>query len=114
MKKKLLLIITLFLIAFGIVACGDNDSDEPKTPDDIELMTYSQTVIDDYYPSAEYSKNKADYKFVQTNLQYKIEGQISTDGVSENQDFYMIIEFTDDTFSEYDLVSFQVGDTELK
>lgn len=79
-----------------------------KEPDEIELMTYAQTVLDDYFPECKYSRRKDEYTFIKTDLRYKIEGNVSIDDFSEK--FYMIIKFTNDDFEFYDLISLQIGD----
>lgn len=85
-------------------------SSSQNEPDEIELMTYSQTVLKDYFENCKYSRNKADYKFVKTNLRYKIEGTVSTTENSQAENFYMIIEFTNENYDTYDLLSLQIGD----
>lgn len=78
-----------------------------KKPDEIELMSYAQTVLNDNLANPTYSRNKKDYKFIGTGLRYKIEGKVN------NENFYMIIEFVDDTYKEYDLISLQVGNEKV-
>ena len=78
-----------------------------NTPTDMELMSYAQLVLDDNLNKPKYSRSTSDYKFVQTNLRYKIEGNVEVNSTSNK--FYMIIEFTDETYKNYDLISLQVG-----
>lgn len=78
-------------------------------PGKIELISYAQTVLEDYYPSAKFPADKNSYNCPGTNLRYKIEGEISTDGKNAYQPFYVIIEFTNTSYSEYDLISASVG-----
>lgn len=78
-----------------------------NTPTDMELMSYAQLVLDDNLNKPKYSRSTSDYKFVQTNLRYKIEGNVEVNSTSNK--FYMIIEFTDETYKNYDLKSLQVG-----
>lgn len=87
--------------------------DKDSAPNEIELMSYAQTVIKDYYPSPKFPAYKDEYNFVSTGLRSKIEGKVSIDGVSEYQRFWIIIEFTDETYTEYNLVSLQIGDDVL-
>lgn len=72
-------------------------------PDDVELLTYAQMVLDNKLNNPKYSNYTGDYNFVGTGLRYKIEGKVN------NEKFWMIIEFTDETYKEYDLISLQVG-----
>lgn len=69
----------------------------------LEIMSYAQTVLDKKLGNPSYSHNENDYTIVNTNLRYKIEGKVN------NEKFWMIIEFVDDTYKEYDLISLQVG-----
>ena len=78
-----------------------------NTPTDMELMSYARLVLDDNLNKPKYSRSTSDYKFVQTNLRYKIEGNVEVNSTSNK--FYMIIEFTDETYKNYDLISLQVG-----
>ncbi len=75
-------------------------------------MSYAQTILDDNLNNPKYSRNKTDYTFVKTNLRYKIEGEVTVN--SENQKFYMIIQFVDNTYKKYDLISLQVGNKKIK
>ena len=83
------------------------ESKREEEPDEIELMSYAQTVLKDNLTNPTYSRNKKDYKFINTGLRYKIEGKVN------NENFYMIIEFVDDTYKEYDLISLQVGNEKV-
>lgn len=76
-----------------------------KIPDEIELMSYAQTVLKDNLNNPKYSSYKGDYNFIGTGLRYKIEGKVN------NERFWMIIQFVDDTYQEYDLISLQVGNS---
>lgn len=103
------------------ITSTSNESDKPTTdapkytptieqPNEIELMTYAQTVLEDYYPNCEYSHNKADYKIVKTDLRYKIEGEISVSKAAMPTPFYLIIQFTNEEYDTYDLISLQLDD----
>jgi hypothetical protein len=81
-----------------------------KGPDDIELMSYAQTVLENFFPECKYSRRKDEYTFVNTNLRYKIEGEISKTKDETPEKFYMIIAFTNEEYESYDLISLQVGD----
>ena len=78
-----------------------------NTPTDMKLMSYAQLVLDDNLNNPKYSRSTSDYEFIQTNLRYKIEGTVTVNSTSNK--FYMIIEFTDDTYKNYNLISLQVG-----
>lgn len=83
------------------------NENKTNTPTDMELMSYAQLVLDDNLNNPKYSRSTSDYKFIQTNLRYKIEGNVEINSISNK--FYMIIEFTDETYKNYDLISLQVG-----
>ena len=83
------------------------NENKTNTPTDMELMSYAQLVLDDNLNNPKYSRSTSDYKFIQTNLRYKIEGNVEANSTSNK--FYMIIEFTDETYKNYDLISLQVG-----
>lgn len=78
-------------------------------PDELELMSYAQTVLDNHLPDCKYSRNKTEYTFVKTNLRYKIEGEVSRTKDSPSEKFYMIIKFTNEKYDTYDLISLQIG-----
>lgn len=83
------------------------NENKTNTPTDMELMSYAQLVLNDNLNNPKYSRSTSDYKFIQTNLRYKIEGTVEVNSTSNK--FYMIIEFTDETYKNYDLISLQVG-----
>lgn len=117
MKQKSILffIPILLIILITLTGCSsstisnntNNTNTTSSIPTDIELMSYAQTVLDDNLNNPSYSSNTSDYKFVNTLLRYKIEGSVTENSVTDK--FYMIIEFVDDTYKEYDLISLQVG-----
>lgn len=80
-------------------------------PDEVELMTYAQTILDDNLSNPKYSSNKSDYTFVETKLRYKIEGNVTENGIKQR--FYMIIEFDDENYKDYKLISLQVGNNRI-
>lgn len=83
--------------------------DSSVGPDEIELMSYSQTVLRKYFPDCKYSRNTSDYTFAKTNLRYKIEGSVTIDSDHSEENFYMIINFVDESYTSYDLISLQIG-----
>lgn len=94
----------IILICFFIFSKGNIENDKIEKPDEIELMSYAQTVLDDNLINPKYSSYKKDYTFINnTELRYKIEGEVN------NEKFWMIIEFIDDTYKDYNLISLQVG-----
>lgn len=113
----LVVFIIIAIIIFAFVSWWNNlgndssDSNSNGQLSDIELMSYAQTVLDDNLSNPQYSSSKKDYNFVNTGLKYKIEGEVTTNGKKEN--FYMIIEFTDENYEEYDLISLQVGNKDI-
>ncbi len=88
-------------------------NDMSDGPSELELMTYAQTVLDDFLPDCKYSHRKDEYNFIKTNLRYKIEGEVTSSNSDSPEDFYMIIEFINKAYETYDLISLQVGDTLL-
>lgn len=92
---------------------SDYSSSLSSGPDELELMSYSQTVLQDYFPNCKYSRNTSDYTFVKTNLRYKIEGKVTVDSKHSEEDFYMIINFVNENYTSYDLISLQVGDEKI-
>ncbi len=114
MKQKSILFFVpiLLIILITLTGCSsshisNNTITTSSVPTDIELMSYTQTVLEDNLNNPSYSSNTSDYKFVNTLLRYKIEGSVTENSVTDK--FYMIIEFVDDTYKEYDLISLQVG-----
>lgn len=99
-----------FFIWNGINSIFDNNttSNNSEVPSNVELMSYAQTVLKDNLSNPKYSSNKSDYNFIRTGLRYKIEGKVN------NENFWLIIQFTDDTYKEYDLISLQVGNKIIK
>lgn len=85
-------------------------NDMSNGPSELELMSYAQTVLDNNLPGCRYSHNKTEYTFVKTNLRYKIEGELFRSKDASSEKFYMIIEFIDENYEIYDLISLQVGD----
>lgn len=87
---------------------NSSNKNSNKKPDEVELMTYAQLVLDDNLSNPKYSSYKKDYTFIETGLRYKIEGKVN------NEKFWMIIEFVDDSYKEYDLISLQVGNKKIR
>lgn len=78
-------------------------------PSDIEIISYVQTVLKDYYPKCELPSGVKEYEIVNTALHYKIEGEIHRTKESVLEEFVMIIEFEDESCETYSLVSLQIG-----
>lgn len=113
--KRLFSIILLFLSICVFYGCGSSSEKTvaSKEPDEIALMCYAQVVLKDFFPGCEYAQDLDDYQSVGTGLRYKIEGDVA---ISENykmERFYMIIQFTDEEYDTYDLISLQVGDDKI-
>ena len=113
LKYKIIgFIITIIILIVGyFLLFGGNKENtskkDIKEPTQIELMSYTQTVLEKNLINAKYSRNTKDYNFINTGLRYKIEGKVN------NEKFWMIIEFTDKTYKTYDLVSLQVGEKKI-
>ncbi|MBO5348994.1 MAG: hypothetical protein J6A89_04155 [Clostridia bacterium] len=109
----ILVIIIIFFVWKGISGnfSTNNSRNNGGKPDEIELMSYAQTVLKDNLSKPKYSSYKGDYTFIETGLRYKIEGNVTENGSTEK--FYMIIQFVDDTYKEYDLISLQVGNKKI-
>lgn len=78
-------------------------------PSDIEIISYVQTVLKDYYPKCELPSGVKEYEIVNTDLRYKIEGEIHRTKEYVLEEFVMIIEFEDESCETYSLVSLQIG-----
>lgn len=107
---SIIVILVFFIIAWiGINSLfSSSDDNGNKEPSEVELMSYTQTVLKDNLNSPKYSSYKEDYNFIKTGLRYKIEGKVN------NEKFWMIIEFVDDSYKEYDLISLQVGNKKIR
>lgn len=79
------------------------ETQEENTPGKLELMSYTQTVLNDYVSYPDYSSNTDDYEFISTGLRYKIEGKVS------GMKFIIIFTFTDETYKEYDVNTLEIG-----
>lgn len=86
-------------------------TESSQKPSNIELMSYAQTVLDRNLDNPKYSRNENDYTFVNTFLRYKIGGKVTVN--SKEEKFYLIIQFTDNTYTEYDVVSLQIGNNKI-
>jgi hypothetical protein len=110
-KYKVIGFIVFIIICIGLYFClfgsGGKENNTNKEPDDIELMSYAQTVLEDNLYKPDYSSYKGDYEFIGTGLRRKIEGKVN------GEKFWMIIEFTDDTYEDYDLISLQIGNNKI-
>lgn len=124
-EKFVILLGTIIIIIYFLVLYNglDNNSNiknnnttiqntenttEISEPSNLEIMSYSQTVLDEYVDNPSYSRDENDYNIItNTNLRYKIEGKVN------NEKFWLIIEFTDNTYKEYDVISLQVGNEKL-
>lgn len=81
-----------------------------NAPRDTEVVAYAETVLTDFYPDSKFPFDAInEYEIVKTNLRYKIEGTFKENKKSSYEDFCMIIEFLDNQYETYDLVSLQVG-----
>lgn len=78
-------------------------------PSDIEIISYAQTVLEDYYPKCKLPSGVKEYEITNTSLRYKIEGEIHRTKESVLEEFIMIIEFEDESCEAYSLVSLQIG-----
>lgn len=103
----IIIVIAFLCFFFSLGSNSNNTSTSSDKPTDIELMSYAQTILQDNLNNPTYSHYKGDYTFINTNLRYKIEGNVTLNNSKEK--FYMIIEFLDKTYKEYDLISLQVG-----
>lgn len=106
-----IIIFIIWKMISGVFDTSSVNSNDGGKPDDVELMTYAQTVVKDYFSDSKFSSNTSNYKFIETGLQYKIEGYVTTSNKEEK--FYMVIRFTDYKYKEYDVVSLQVGNKKI-
>lgn len=77
-------------------------------PSDLELMSYAQTGLEDFYLNCEYSRNTRDYTFTNTDLKYEIEGEVSVSKNASKEKFFMIIKFVDENYEQYDLICYNL------
>lgn len=106
------LITFVIIVILGIIIwnwLGKTSNNDTETtngePTNMEVMAYAQTVLDRELNNPSYSRDERDYNIVNNEgtLRYKIEGKVNS------EKFWMIIQFTDNTYKEYDLISLQVG-----
>ena len=63
-----------FFITIGLIILlyncifGNTEENKNKEPDEIELMTYAQMVLNDNLQNPKYSSYKGDYEFIGTGL----------------------------------------------
>ena len=108
------LLVILAIIIFLVRSCGSDDSKKEEAKDDSFFILCAESVLDDYYPSAKYpSISDNSFKVINTDLRYKVKGKVSIDGVSKFQNFWVIMEFSDDTYEEYTIFLAQIGDEVL-
>lgn len=88
---------------------AQKEAEQKDVPNDIEIISYAQTVLKDYYPKCELPSGVKEYEIVNTALRYKIEGEIHRTKESVLEEFVMIIEFEDESYKAYSLVSLQIG-----
>ena len=97
----IIILISIVLIVFVVaISGGDNE------PTNSNMIYYAQYVIKDYYPDAVFPSDENAYTVVlptETNLRAKVKGTCSVDSTSSSELFEVVIEFTDDTFTEYEL-----------
>lgn len=108
-KPLIIFVVILFVILFIVLIASGEKNDNNKIPDDTELLSYAQYVLDDMLKNPNYSYNTDDYNIVPPNesLRSKIEGEVEIN--SKVNDFIVIIEFVDNTYKEYDLEYLWVG-----
>ena len=99
----IIILICFYFLVFGARKDTEQTSDIEGKPSNIELMSYAQTVLDDKMNSPRYSSDVKNYKFIETGLRYKIEGTVN------DEKFFLILEFKNDKYKEYNVISLQVG-----
>lgn len=110
MKKRLLLLACFIAVIFVFTGCGGESSGSSTSsePDDIALMSYAQTIIDDYLPGADYSHLTEDWNFIggdNGSLRYKMTTNVN------GKKAEIIIEFDDNKYESYTVKNFSVGST---
>lgn len=107
--------VILWLIISNIFSgnrtSSTSSSSSSEKPDDITLMSYAQLELEDNLSNPKYSSWLDDYTFINTGLRYKIEGEVTVNGTKSK--FYLIIEFTNETYKEYKPISLQVGNNRI-
>lgn len=101
----IVMLIIVWLLFFESGSKSEETSN--KEPSNIELMSYTQTVLEDKITNPNFSNNTKDYNFIGTGLRYKIEGIVN------GEKFYLIINFVNEDYKEYDIVSLQVGSKKI-
>ena len=108
----------LLVVIIGIIFNPFKNKDSTRStnskndiPTNTEIVSYAQTVLSKEVPLAKYSYGTSEYNVIGTDFRYKIEGTVTLNNSSEK--FTIIIEFTDETYTEYDLKSLQIGDNKI-
>lgn len=83
-----------------------------NVPSEDNYKKYVYEVFDKHYNgSYNISGDKSDWKIITTLTRTKLEGIAIVNNNRYN--FYIILEFSDDTFSDYTVKYFQVGDDKI-
>lgn len=83
-----------------------------NVPSEDNYKKYVYEVFDKHYNgSYNISGDKSDWKIITTLTRTKLEGIAIVN--NNRYDFYIILEFSDDTFSDYTVKYFQVGDDKI-
>ena len=83
-----------------------------NVPSEDNYKKYVYEVFDKHYNgNYNISGDKLDWKIITTLTRTKLEGIAIVN--NNRYDFYIILEFSDDTFSEYTVKYFQVGDDKI-
>lgn len=83
-----------------------------NVPSEDNYKKYVYEVFDKHYNgSYNISGDKSDWKIITTLTRTKLEGIAIVNNNRYN--FYIILEFSDDTFSDYTVEYFQVGDDKI-
>ncbi|MFR5876360.1 MAG: hypothetical protein ACLUFN_07710 [Eubacterium sp.] len=121
---RVFVIVLVIILAITCIVKISNKSDENardntiqnetiEIPDEVELITYSERVLEDEFGNAEFSW--LDYYNTVSpkngSLKAKVEGSAYINDIKHQ--FTLIIEFTNETYKNYDVKYLQVDDTEI-
>lgn len=91
---------------------AEENNNISNVPSEDNYKKYVYEVFDKHYNgSYNISGDKSDWKIITTLTRTKLEGIAIVN--NNRYDFYIILEFSDDTFSDYTVKYFQVGDDKI-
>lgn len=90
----------------------EEENNTSNVPSEDNYKRYVFEVFDKYYNgSYNISGDKSDWKIISTLNRTKFEGVAITNNKRDN--FYIILEFSDDNYTDYSVVYFQIGNDKI-